>query len=83
VLSAVKQIGLHWMLGFVPFFFIAAGWMLSREQLRRSVLYLGALSALHVAVIAVVATLPLETWKNSRLYDGIVYHVRITTSCGS
>jgi hypothetical protein len=77
VLSAVKQIGLHWMLGFVPFFFIAAGWMLSREQLRRSVLYLGAWSALHVAVIAVVATLPLEIWKNSRLYDGIVYHVRI------
>jgi len=77
VLSLVKQIGLHWMLAFVPFFFILAGWALSREQLRRSVVYLGALSALHVAVIAVVATLPLETWKNTRVYDGIVYHVRI------
>jgi hypothetical protein len=40
VLSLVKQIGLHWMLGFVPFFFILAGWVLSREQLRRSVVYL-------------------------------------------
>ncbi|HUL91041.1 MAG TPA: glycosyltransferase family 39 protein [Burkholderiales bacterium] len=77
VLSLVKQIGLHWMLGFVPFFFVLAGWILSREQLRRSVVYLGAFSALHVAAIAVAAALPLETWKNARVYDGIVYHVRI------
>ena len=77
VLSLVKQIGLHWMLGFVPFFFVVAGWMLSREQLRRSVVYLAAFSALHVAAIAVAAALPLETWKKSRAYDGIVYHVRI------
>jgi hypothetical protein len=77
VLSLVKQIGLHWMLGFVPFFFVLAGLTLSREQLRRSVVYLGAFSALHVAAITVAATLPLETWKNTRVYDGIVYHVRI------
>jgi dolichyl-phosphate-mannose-protein mannosyltransferase len=77
VLSLVKQIGLHWLLGFVPFFFILAGWMLSREQLRRSVVYLGAFSALHVVAIAVVTALPLETWKGMRVYDGIVYHVRI------
>jgi len=77
VLSLVKQIGLHWMLGFVPFFFIVAGWLLTREQLRRSVVYLGAFSALHVVVIAVVAALPLETWKASRAYDGIVFAVRI------
>jgi hypothetical protein len=45
--------------------------------LRRSVVYLGAFSALHVAAIAVAAALPLETWKSSRVYDGIVYHARI------
>lgn len=77
VLSLVKQIGLHWMLGFVPFFFVLAGWVLSREQLRRSVVYLGAFSLLHVAAIVVAASLPLETWKSSRVYDGIVYHARI------
>ena len=77
VLSLVKQIGLHWMLGFVPFFFVLAGWVLSREQLRRSVVYLGAFSALHAVAIAAAALLPLETWKASRVYDGIVYHVRI------
>jgi Dolichyl-phosphate-mannose-protein mannosyltransferase len=77
VLSLVKQIGLHWMLGFVPFFFVIAGWMLTAEQLRRSVIYLGAFSALHVAVIAAAAVLPLETWKSMKVYGGIVYLVRI------
>ena len=77
VLSLVKQIGLHWMLGFVPFFFVVAGWLLSREQLRRSVVYLGAFSALHVATIAFVAALPLDTWKKTRFYDGVVFTVRI------
>ena len=77
VLSLVKQVGLHWMLGFVPFFFVLAGSLLSREQLRASVVYLGAFSALHVAAIAVAAALPLETWKGVRAYDGIVFHARI------
>ncbi len=77
VLSAVKLIGLHWMLAFVPFFFVASGGFLSREQLRRSVAYLGAFSALHVAAIVTAATLPLDTWKSARFYDGIVYHVRM------
>jgi hypothetical protein len=77
VLSLVKQIGLHWMLGFVPFFFVLAGRTLSREQLRTSVVYLAAFSALHIAAIGAAAVLPLETWKDSRFYDGIVYHLRI------
>jgi len=77
VLSLVKQVGLHWMLGFVPFFFVLAGRMLSRDQLRKSVVYLAAFSALHAAAIVVAAALPLETWKNSRFYDGIVYQLRI------
>jgi Dolichyl-phosphate-mannose-protein mannosyltransferase len=76
-LSAIKLVGLHWVLSFVPFFFITAGLLLSREQLLRSVNYLGVVSAVHVIVLIVVAMLPLETWKSSRVYDGVVYNVRI------
>jgi len=65
------------MLGFVPFFFIVAGRVLSAAQLRRSVVYLGVLSALHIAAIFAASALPLETWRTSRHYDGIVYHVRL------
>jgi dolichyl-phosphate-mannose-protein mannosyltransferase len=77
LLSAVKLIGLHWVFSFVPFFFVVAGWLLSREQLRDSVLYLGIFSAVHVVAIAAAWMLPLETWKASRFYDGVVFHVRI------
>ncbi len=76
LLAPVKQIGLHWLLSFVPFFFIAAALLLSAAQLRKSVVYLGVFSAIHVAVFAAVSLLPMETWKSSRHYDGIVFHVK-------
>ena len=76
LLSAAKQIGLHWLLSFVPFFFIAAALALSAAQLRKSVAYLFTFSAIHVAAIVGVSLLPMELWKNTRLYDGIVFHVK-------
>ncbi len=74
-LSLVKQIGLHWVLSFVPVAFVFFGLLLSRAQLARSVMYLGCFSLLHVSAVLVVANLPLETWKNTRIYDGLVYTV--------
>jgi len=76
-LSLVKQVGLHWPLSFVPFFYIAAALLLDVRSLRRSAVFLGVFSAIHVVAIAAVSFLPLQTWKNARLYDGIVFHVRI------
>jgi hypothetical protein len=77
VLSVFRSVGLHWVLAFVPFFFIAAALSLDARQLRASVLYLGLFSVLHVALVTAAAAVPLETWKKSRLYDGIVFHFRI------
>ena len=76
LLALVKQIGLHWLLSFVPFFFIAAALLLSAAQLRKSVVYLCAFSAIHVAAIVGASLLPLETWKSSRFYDGMVFHLK-------
>ena len=76
LLALVKQIGLHWLLSFVPFFFVAAALALSAAQLQKSVVYLGVFSAIHVAAIVGASLLPIETWKSSRLYDGIVFHVK-------
>jgi hypothetical protein len=76
LLSPVKQIGLHWLLSFVPFFFIAAALVLSAAALRRSLVYLAAFSLIHVAAILGASLLPIEVWKWSRLYDGIVFHVK-------
>jgi hypothetical protein len=76
-LSLVKTIGLHWLLSFVPFFFMSAAFLLSAQQLRRSVTYLATLSALHILAIVAVSFTPVETWKATRLYSGIVFHFRI------
>ena len=70
-LSLVKQIGLHWVLSFVPVMLVFFGIMLSRAQLLRSVIFLGCFSLLHVTAVLVIANLPLETWKNTRIYDGL------------
>jgi len=75
--SFVRAVGLHWVLAFVPFFYMAAALLLSANQLRATVTYLGLFSLLHVAVILVAAALPLETWNKTRIYDGLVFHFRI------
>lgn len=76
-LSVLKLVGLHWVLSFVPFFFIGIAMILSREQLRGSVVYLGLFSLLHVALVFAASAFPLEAWKGWRQYDGIVFHFRI------
>src|SRR2546430_3456063 len=74
LLSTVKLIGLHWMLAFVPFFFVAAGGLLSREQLLRSVLYLGGFSAPPLAAVLPPAMLPPHTRKSGRFFHRIPSH---------
>ncbi|TSA15044.1 MAG: glycosyl transferase family 39 [Betaproteobacteria bacterium] len=76
LLALAKQIGLHWLLSFVPFFFIAAALVLDAAQLRKSAVYLSVFSAIHVTAIVAVSFMPMEIWKNNRLYDGIVFHVK-------
>ena len=77
LLALMKRIGLHWLLSFVPFFFITAALLLSAAQLKKSVVYLFAFSAIHVAATVGASLLPLEVWKGSRHYEGIVFHVKI------
>ena len=77
VLSLVRPVGLHWVLAFLPFFFMAAALMLTTRQLRASVMYLAGFSLIHIVAIVILASLPLGTWKNTRWYDGIVFHFRI------
>ncbi len=77
LLSLGKEIGLHWLLSYVPMFFVSTALLLNAAQLRKSVVYLAAFSAVHVAAIVTTSFLPMELWKSSKLYDGIVFHVKI------
>jgi len=76
-LSPVKRIGLHWLLSFVPALVLSAVLALERRQVVLSVRFLAALAVLHVVPIALVMTLPLDTWRSSRLYPRLVFPGRI------
>jgi 4-amino-4-deoxy-L-arabinose transferase-like glycosyltransferase len=74
-LSLVKQIGMHWLLAFVPLALILLVRVVPENTTRRLAKFFAVFAALHVIVIAVIANLPLETWKRTKLYDGIVLTV--------
>ncbi len=73
LLSLKKVIGLHWVLAFYPFFYVLLQHVLSREELTKSLNFMAWFSAAHLAAIIVIAFLPIETWKNTKLYDGVVF----------
>jgi 4-amino-4-deoxy-L-arabinose transferase-like glycosyltransferase len=72
LLAGVKQIGLHWLLSFVPFTLIWLTLRLPPATLQKLGLFFAAFATLHIAAILVVSRVPLETWQKARQYDGIV-----------
>jgi hypothetical protein len=73
LLSVKKVIGLHWVLAFYPFLYLLLHHLLTREELVKSLNFSVWFSAAHLAAIVLIAFLPMETWKNTKLYDGIVF----------
>lgn len=71
-LALFKQVGLHWLLAFLPFVLIWLGLRLPLPTLRRLGCFFIGCAVLHMAVFLVVSRLPLETWRKSQLYDGLV-----------
>jgi hypothetical protein len=76
VLSAVRSVGLHWLFAFMPPLFMAGAFVLGPPRLAASARFLAAFSAVHLAAVAVVALLPLETFERSRHYDSVVMAFR-------
>ena len=76
-LSPVKRIGLHWLLSFIPALVLSVALALERRALERTVQVFAAIAALHMIPIAVIAALPLDTWKTSRFYSRLVFPGRI------
>jgi hypothetical protein len=72
LMSLAKTIGLHWLLGFVPLVLPWLALRLPEATLPKLGRFFVGFAALHVAAIATIALLPLETWKKNHLYDGIV-----------
>jgi hypothetical protein len=76
LLSLWRPVGLHWLVSFIPLLGVLAAIVLPLPVLARLLSWTAAFAAVHVLAIVLIAALPLQTWKNSRLYDGIVLTVR-------
>jgi 4-amino-4-deoxy-L-arabinose transferase-like glycosyltransferase len=72
LLSPIKNIGLHWLLSFVPALFMAASHLLDARQLARNVVYVGALSLALLLTVVAIATQPIERWRDLKIYDGLI-----------
>lgn len=73
VLAMRREVGLHWVLGFVPFFVAWVAMRLPLPRWRTAWRWTVALSVPHLlAVVAIVAT-PLSVWQGSRWYEKVVF----------
>ena len=73
LLSVKVSIGLHWLLAFYPFIFVALAALLSDTALRRSLKFMAGFSLLHIVALIVIFSLPHDYWENKpEVYDGVL-----------
>ena len=74
LLSFWVTIGLHWLLSFYPFVFIAIATVFSAQQLRRSFYFMLPFSILHLLVFAFLVVFSPGLFKNNEShYKDVVY----------
>lgn len=71
-----RDVGLHWVMAFYPPLFMVAGVALTGRQLHNAARFMVGFAGLHFLVIAVLLTLPVSTWRDTRAYDEIVFLTR-------
>jgi 4-amino-4-deoxy-L-arabinose transferase-like glycosyltransferase len=77
LLSIRQAVGLHWVLSFYPFLFIATGVVLSLRQLKISTWFMGLFTAIHVLVVIGLVVLPtsvFKPWKSPHQYIVLGVH---------
>jgi hypothetical protein len=72
LLSFYKEIGLHWLLAFVPFVFLFAAVHLSDETLQRHKKWALWFGLPHLLLVLSLTHLPVDVFKNLRIHADIV-----------
>jgi hypothetical protein len=75
-LSLVRSIGLHWVLSFVPFVLVLLVLCIDEAQFKKALRFFIAFAIVHVLLAGIIANVPLERWKHSSFYPGIVLTVK-------
>ena len=74
VLSMKKTIGLHWVLGFMPFVFLFSGLTAGSAELRKAVRWTAWFAVPHLCLLAAVILLPASAWKGMEFHKDVVFH---------
>ena len=74
LLSAEKSIGLHWVLGFMPFLYLFLGRATDAATLRRYAIWSVLYSIPPFVVMAALIVVPTSMWQGHALHDDIVFH---------
>lgn len=61
-----KSIGLHWLLSFYPFMFIAASAILNVKQWKVALKFIIVISVIHGAVLSAILILPIHTFTSNK-----------------
>jgi 4-amino-4-deoxy-L-arabinose transferase-like glycosyltransferase len=72
LIAPFRDVGLHWLLGFMPALFACGALALGADRLLTSVKFLAALASVHIVALMAVAALPIETFKGLRQYNSLV-----------
>ena len=74
LLSFWKVIGLHWVLSFYPFLFIALAYVFTQQQLQRTFYFMIAFSIIHViGLVSILALSPGLLESNKKLLKSYVF----------
>ena len=74
LLSFFKTIGLHWVLGFLPFAFLFAGLRLEDSQVERQCRWNLWLGLPHLIALLAIAYAPTDSFKSLKIHSGVVMH---------
>lgn len=73
LLSTEKLVGLHWVLGFMPFVLATAGAVLAAPRRRAALKWTAWLSLPHLLLLAVLAHAPLSLWSKYKFHDDLAF----------
>lgn len=71
-LSIKKMIGLHWLIGFYPFMYILVYFMLSVDELIRTVKLTAVFTIIHLFLIGAVLSVPVKYFHSNKNYSTII-----------
>jgi Dolichyl-phosphate-mannose-protein mannosyltransferase len=71
--SFLRQVGLHWVLGFVPMYMAWVAWRLDAIQLKKCFRWTVTFGGIHLLLVFFIAFAPTSVWQSTPLFERAVF----------